>query len=278
MKVTQTLDETSTLRVEMRFKNARLYNAIAERSVQLSHAPMAETVHRIGPIKAFCDLHQLQPTSVYELLNLKRPPMTARGLRPLCQQIATLLDCEPDWLFPAELYAAVWPALAADVTTAAFLPLATVPRAQLAAPATQEDAIDDKRLRTTIAAALITLTPREARIIRERYGLGTGEEQTLERVGAGLGVSKDRVRQLEARALRKLRHPRCTRPLRSHLGLRDRHDQRPRPADVVVETTTDAITNARLRLDAILAEWDAPDEVPGLEVDDEVPGLEVGDA
>ncbi|MCG8591421.1 MAG: sigma-70 family RNA polymerase sigma factor [Proteobacteria bacterium] len=65
--------------------------------------------------------------------------------------------------------------------------------------------IDDERMRSGVGALLGSLTAREQHILRLRYGLGGEEEHTLEQIGQDLGLSRERVRQLEARALKKLR-------------------------------------------------------------------------
>jgi RNA polymerase primary sigma factor len=61
------------------------------------------------------------------------------------------------------------------------------------------------------------LTPREAYIVRGRFGLDTGTGRTLEDIGQALQLSRERVRQIEAHALERLRHPSCRRRLRSVL-------------------------------------------------------------
>jgi len=66
-------------------------------------------------------------------------------------------------------------------------------------------------------SVLKTLTPREEQVIKMRFGVGDGSERTLEEVGQRLGVSRERIRQIEARALHKLRHPSCSRKLRAFL-------------------------------------------------------------
>ncbi len=72
--------------------------------------------------------------------------------------------------------------------------------------ATQPDGgIDDDRMRSGVGTLIGTLTPREQLILRLRYGLAGEEEHTLEQIGQSLGLSRERVRQLEARALKKLR-------------------------------------------------------------------------
>jgi len=65
--------------------------------------------------------------------------------------------------------------------------------------------IDDDRMRSGVGSLIGTLTAREQLILRLRYGLGGEEEHTLEQIGQNLGLSRERVRQLEARALKKLR-------------------------------------------------------------------------
>jgi len=64
---------------------------------------------------------------------------------------------------------------------------------------------------------LKTLTPREERVIRLRFGLEDGSEHTLEEVGQSFAVTRERIRQIEAKALRKLRHPSRSGNLRSFL-------------------------------------------------------------
>jgi RNA polymerase primary sigma factor len=62
-------------------------------------------------------------------------------------------------------------------------------------------------LKEQIAGVLATLSEREARVIRLRFGLGDGESRTLEEVGREFGVTRERIRQIEVKALEKLRHP-----------------------------------------------------------------------
>jgi RNA polymerase primary sigma factor len=79
------------------------------------------------------------------------------------------------------------------------------------------DAAIESNLRDTISEALASLTPREERVIRMRFGLGTIREHTLEEVGNTFFVTRERIRQIEAKALRKLKHPSRSRTLRTYL-------------------------------------------------------------
>jgi RNA polymerase primary sigma factor len=73
-------------------------------------------------------------------------------------------------------------------------------------------------LQETIEEVLSELTPRQSHILRLRFGLGGGEPHTLEEIANKFGLSRERIRQLEKEALRRLRHPRLAHNLRDYLG------------------------------------------------------------
>jgi RNA polymerase primary sigma factor len=64
---------------------------------------------------------------------------------------------------------------------------------------------------------LSTLTPREERVLKMRFGIGERSNHTLEEVGQDFAVTRERIRQIEAKALRKLRHPSRSRKLKDYL-------------------------------------------------------------
>ena len=72
-------------------------------------------------------------------------------------------------------------------------------------------------LKDEISEVLLTLTEREEKVIRLRFGLEDGKTRTLEEVGQMFGVTRERIRQIEAKALRKLRHPSRSRKLRDYM-------------------------------------------------------------
>jgi RNA polymerase primary sigma factor len=78
--------------------------------------------------------------------------------------------------------------------------------------------VQDRLLREKVEEVLSTLSPREARILRLRYGLVNGRAYTLEEVGRKFGLTRERIRQIQGRALRRLRHPRRSRMLRDYLS------------------------------------------------------------
>jgi RNA polymerase primary sigma factor len=80
------------------------------------------------------------------------------------------------------------------------------------------DAAISSNLREVTTRILSTLSPREERVLRMRFGIGTQSDHTLEEVGQQFTVTRERIRQIEAKALRKLRHPSRSKKLRSFLS------------------------------------------------------------
>ena len=83
--------------------------------------------------------------------------------------------------------------------------------------ASPSDAVISLNLKEQTASVLKSLTPREEKVIKMRFGVGDGSEHTLEEVGQNFAVTRERIRQIEAKALRKLRHPTRSRKLRAFL-------------------------------------------------------------
>ena len=81
-----------------------------------------------------------------------------------------------------------------------------------------EEYATNEMLKDEISEVLETLTEREEKVIRLRFGLEDGKSRTLEEVGQMFGVTRERIRQIEAKALRKLRHPSRSRKLKDYLG------------------------------------------------------------
>ena len=81
-----------------------------------------------------------------------------------------------------------------------------------------EEYATNEMLKDEISKVLLTLTEREEKVIRLRFGLEDGKSRTLEEVGQLFGVTRERIRQIEAKALRKLRHPSRSRKLKDYMG------------------------------------------------------------
>jgi RNA polymerase primary sigma factor len=80
------------------------------------------------------------------------------------------------------------------------------------------DLVSAGMLQNHLAEVLTHLGDREREVVRMRYGLVDGEPRTLEEVGRAFGVTRERVRQIEAKSLAKLRHPHLSEQLRDYLG------------------------------------------------------------
>jgi RNA polymerase primary sigma factor len=80
------------------------------------------------------------------------------------------------------------------------------------------EAVIDVDLQEQTESVLKTLTPREETVIKMRFGIGDGSERSLEEVGQSFWVTRERIRQIEAKALHKLRHPSRSRKLRGSLS------------------------------------------------------------
>ena len=82
---------------------------------------------------------------------------------------------------------------------------------------TQSDSVSTTMLKETLLSVLNSLTPREEKVLRLRYGVDDGRPRTLEEVGKEFNVTRERIRQIEAKALRKLRHPSRSKHLKDFL-------------------------------------------------------------
>jgi RNA polymerase sigma factor (sigma-70 family) len=223
------------LRVEIRFKNAALYNAILERCggivQQKEEVRKSSGKHRgapYSPLTVFCELSGIDVQAVRELLRLKKKPFYrpwGRGtLRPtkIVREISEWLELPIPELFPPSLYALELPSMVVREYESENVMSLQEAMAQKLLPSVEMECasmrgIDQDTQRTAIDRALRTLTPREEKVIKMHFGLDDGSEHTLKEVGKSFAVSGGRAGQIEAKALRKLRHPRRSRQLRACL-------------------------------------------------------------
>lgn len=152
---------------------------------------------------------------IRKLYHLARELEQRMGCKPSIKQIAEVMDCEPrkvQWMLKVS-----WQPLSLehpvgeddDSELGNFIENDLEP--------SPVDSACSKLLQEKIEELLNTLTPREARILRLRFGLQNGRSYTLEEVGQKFGLTRERIRQIEGRALRRLRHPRRSRKLRGYL-------------------------------------------------------------
>lgn len=110
--------------------------------------------------------------------------------------LASFLSVEPEWL---------WPECSRDISNARALSV-SMDMAQVAQFASMPDVVEKSQLRERVDEAIRTLTSREGEVLTMRYGLDGGEEMTLRKVASEVGITKERIRQIELMALLKIRH------------------------------------------------------------------------
>ncbi len=152
---------------------------------------------------------------IRQLYRVARDLEQETGCKPSVEEIAEVMECEPrkvQWMLKVS-----WRPLSLehpvgkddDSELGSFIENDREPN--------PSDSAFSKLLKEKIEELLNTLTPREARILRLRFGLQNGHCYTLEEVGQKFGLTRERIRQIEGRALRRLRHPRRSRKLRDYL-------------------------------------------------------------
>lgn len=152
---------------------------------------------------------------IRQLYRVARDLEQETGCKPSVEEIAEVMECEPrkvQWMLKVS-----WRPLSLehpvgkddDSELGSFIENDREPN--------PSDSAFSKLLKEKIEDLLNTLTPREARILRLRFGLQNGHCYTLEEVGQKFGLTRERIRQIEGRALRRLRHPRRSRKLRDYL-------------------------------------------------------------
>lgn len=138
-------------------------------------------------------------------------------------KIACILEKPIDYLFPEELMSAVrvgvFSRRKVELDTPEVISLTEAQRLRLTydGETTLIDEVSKTLLHEQIEAVLDTLTPREKRVLELRFGLEDRQRRTLEEVGKEFNVTRDRIRQIELKALRKLRHPSRSRYLKDYL-------------------------------------------------------------
>jgi RNA polymerase sigma factor (sigma-70 family) len=195
--------EPKDYRIEIKVKNNRLLTKI-EAAGYLSVAKFAEAIG-------------MNRTVIYRIISIKSTALDNEGYyRPEALRIAEFLNCTPQEIYPPAQMRGTMKENKAQITananevdslTSSLRTLAFSPERKMILNEANQ----------VLKAAMMTLTPKEQRILDLRYGLTYGEEKTLDEVGAMFGVSRERIRQQEMKALRKMRHPGRSKELRENL-------------------------------------------------------------
>jgi Sigma-70, region 4 len=187
----------------LKFKNLRLYDLIAGRTLKEISAGCGVCAPRISMLLRL----KISPT-------IKKTGNYTNAARVLADYFCV----PPEELFPralCEIQKALPESLEATYDSEKFLPLLAARSVAFLPQYDEDDRI--KKLGDALSSALIRLTPREEKLLKSRFGLGGESECTYEEIGNHFGVCRERIRQIELGAFRKLRNPAVLRALRIYL-------------------------------------------------------------
>lgn len=196
---------TQDYRIEVKVKNNNLLKKIE-----------AAGYKSVGE---FCRLNNITKytTNIGAYVNLKSSPLNAKGdFYPHIYEICDILQCSPEDLFTeTQLNTALETNRRTIEVNEAEMQFMLENMQQ---PLALEDQIALEKLPEKIDSLLETLTPREAKVLKLRFGLDGNETHTLKEVGDIFDTGQERIRQIEAKALRKLRHPSRSDSVRDYMG------------------------------------------------------------
>ncbi len=177
-------------------------------TVKVRNNRILKAIERSGgePGQKWCEAHGLGYATVNSLINMTGSPVNDDGsMRPTAQRLCDVLNVIPDDLWSAEqLYPLEknFSSFDMDYTEVSAL-ISGGEQSYLP----DFHGLEQEEIATMIDQCCLELTPNEETVIRMRFGLGGEDELSLEQVAQHLGVTRERIRQIEGKALRKLRHP-----------------------------------------------------------------------
>ncbi len=206
------------LRIESRFKNAALYNAML--SYCLPEAVKRQIRHYPAPLaRVLAELTGVNVNTIRGYLNLQIDPRKTNGeLTKQARQICVALSEDPEDLFPRHIYHLSLPKVAVtEVDSVQMTSLSEAKNKMIDGISIQQESIEQQELSRDVDSAIARLKPQRQLVIRQRFGLDGGEPKTLKQIAEYMGLGAERIRQIEASALRDLRHPGIATALAAHL-------------------------------------------------------------
>jgi RNA polymerase primary sigma factor len=202
-------DQARTIRIPVHMVETISHLIRTQRRLQqeLGRDPTPEDIALDPEMEAIVNLEEEErETILTALVNGSRlDPMMARKLRRAANRVEQIMRISQE---PMSLETPV--GSEEDSYLGDFIKDETMPE--------PDDAASKQLLREQMRAILNSLNHRERQVLEMRFGLKDGQSHTLEEVGRAFGVTRERIRQIEAKALRKLRHPLRSRKLRDYLG------------------------------------------------------------
>lgn len=181
--------------------------------IKIKNGPMLRAMRAAG-IETAMDLSRLSlvsPTRIGDYLNLKLAPLSEEGeWRADIKRISVSLKTLPEDLFPQQHLRIGLKKNVAEIDMSPQDIAAVVDWGSADTP--EESLIDDEK-QAALKSALLTLPPREQRVLSLRFGLDENGEHTLDDTAELFGLSRERIRQIERRAIRKLSRPQTARHL-----------------------------------------------------------------
>ena len=198
------MSDPKDYRIEIKIRNNRLLTKMEE----MGYPSVAKLADEIG----------INRTIIYRITSMKSAALDGEGYyKPEAIKIAEFLKCTPQDIYPPAQMRGTMKENKAQITANANeVDSLTSSLRTLAFSPERKMILDEAK--QALKTAMMTLTPKEQRILDLRYGLTYGEEKTLDEVGAMFGVSRERIRQQEKKALRKMRHPEHSIELRANLN------------------------------------------------------------
>jgi RNA polymerase sigma factor (sigma-70 family) len=169
-------------------------------------------------VAKFAEALGMNRHTIYRIVQMRSAALDEEGYyRPEALRIAEFLNCTPQDIYPPAQMRGTMKENTAQITANANEVDSLTSSLRTLAFSPEHKMILNEA-KQALKTAMMTLTPKEQRILDLRYGLTYGEEKTLDEVGAMFGVSRERIRQQEMKALRKMRHPSKSKELRANLN------------------------------------------------------------
>ena len=198
------MTDAKDYRIEVKVKNNKLLQKIEE----AGYATVAD----------FCKAANFQQTVVGLFVNMKRAPINklTGEYSQSFMKIVDFLRCMPEDVFPkAQMQEAMKINKITTKVDISDVQSLTTSLRSIALPPEQKMIFQEAR--ASIQRAMETLTPREQRVLMLRFGFYDGKEHTLDEIGKEFNVSKDRIRQIEQKAIRKMKAPNRSKELRKSM-------------------------------------------------------------
>lgn len=189
-------------RVEVKIKNNLIFQKIKEKG--------------FPSVSSFCREYKISENTMSKLTNLRKSAFDERGgLRSTVQKLCDALNCLPEEIFPEFQLENAVKSNKRTIEMEEAEVKHYLERQEMAL--LPDESINKEDRNNLLYEMLLTLTPKETQILGLRFGLQDGNPKSLEEIGKIFGVNRERIRQIECKAFRKMRHPSRAEELKEYL-------------------------------------------------------------